>query len=116
MAHLAAVEQRVTGLEIGVRDIASAVTNLSNKIDSTARPQWGVIWSALGVGVAILIAIGGLAYAPINSGLSKLDRDLDKHEQIFYTRTEAERGRMLNDRNLERLERRIEKLEDRRGL
>lgn len=115
LSHIAALEQRVTGLEVGVRDIATAVTNLSNKIDSTARPQWGVIWSALGVGVAILIAIGSLAYAPVGTSITEIKRDIDRQDDRFFTRAEAERGRNLNDRFFERIERRLEKLEDRKG-
>lgn len=77
-AQWAGLEQRVTGLEKGVQDILGTLRGLSGQLMSNQKPQWGVIWSALGVMCTVLTLVGGLAYMPVVQNLGRLDAINDK--------------------------------------
>jgi len=82
-----ALDARVLGLEDDVRnldrkldtgmaslrsDFAAAISGIHAKLDRQAQPQWGVIYAGVGVLVAFLSVIGGLAYMPIREGLHEI--------------------------------------------
>lgn len=125
-AHFAALEQRVSGLEGSLKDIAGQISGLANKLDERGKTPWPVIWSAIGVSFTMVVAIGGLAYAPIVATQARLEADMRGHyaelrgevqrvDRDTPNRAEYERGRVVNDRNLERIERRIDRLEYGKG-
>lgn len=64
---IGALEQRVYGLEQGVAGISSQIGALSSKLDERGRTQWGVLASIAGVVLTFVIALGGLAYWPIQA-------------------------------------------------
>lgn len=85
-AKLAALEQRVYGLERGVHDlnqlftgrigeVSAQLAGLSTKLDERSRTPWATIVSAMGVVLAIVIAGGQLAKAPVDDALARLERD-----------------------------------------
>lgn len=85
-AKLAALEQRVYGLERGVHDlnqlftgrigeVSAQLAGLSTKLDERSRTPWATIVSAMGVVLAIVIAGGQLAKAPVDDALTRLERD-----------------------------------------
>lgn len=82
--HWASLESRVTGLETGIRDIASSVRDLAGKIDTKSQTPWGVIASFGLLAVAVLGGFGKLAYDPIKDKQDRLElvaeRILDKAE------------------------------------
>lgn len=136
-SHWAALEQRVTGLERGVQDILGTLRGLSGQLIAGQKPQWGVIWSALGVMCTGLTLIGGLAYMPVIQNIARLDiaheKTVDKitaaierlddrirsgDERIraeLVPRTEHQRIWDQTVRNFERLDNRISTIE-RRGV
>jgi hypothetical protein len=88
-AKLAALEQRVYGLERSVHDlnqlftgrigeVSAQLAGLSTKLDERSRTPWATIVSAMGVVLAIVIAGGQLAKAPVDDALARLDRDYDR--------------------------------------
>lgn len=88
-AKLAALEQRVYGLERGVHDlnqlftgrigeVSAQLAGLSTKLDERSRTPWATIVSAMGVVLAIVIAGGQLAKAPVDDALARLERDTDR--------------------------------------
>lgn len=88
-AKLAALEQRVYGLERGVHDlnqlftgrigeVSTQLAGLTTKLDERSRTPWATIVSAMGVVLAIVIAGGQLAKAPVDDALGRLGRDYDR--------------------------------------
>ncbi|RXF75440.1 hypothetical protein [Hansschlegelia zhihuaiae] len=88
-AKLAALEQRVYGLERGVHDlnqlftgrigeVSAQLAGLSTKLDERSRTPWATIVSAMGVVLAIVTAGGQLAKAPVDDALARLERDYDR--------------------------------------
>lgn len=88
-AKLAALEQRVYGLERGVHDlnqlftgrigeVSAQLAGLTTKLDERSRTPWATIVSAMGVVLAIVIAGGQLAKAPVDDALGRLGRDYDR--------------------------------------
>jgi hypothetical protein len=132
-AQFAALDQRVTGLERGLADLGETVTRqnqaviarinaLSDKLDERGRTPWGVIWSAMGAGIALLGLVGTLVYRPIDQAQARLEREQAAMQQQLQAQLTAlqvqivprgehqERWR-ISDRDHERLERRIDRLE-----
>lgn len=93
-AEFAALSQQVGGLDGDYKDLKSVVVNLDRKIDNSnsqltakieqsfnalsakfdarERINWGPIMTGLGVLVAAMVAIGGLALQPSKDALSSL--------------------------------------------
>jgi hypothetical protein len=85
-AKLAALEQRVYGLERGVHDlnqlftgrigeVSAQLAGLSTKLDERSRTPWATIVSAMGVVLAIVVAGGQLAKTPVVDAIARLERD-----------------------------------------
>ena len=111
-AHYAALAQRVTGLEDGMKSIVSAVNGLAEKLDRKGQTPWGTITSLAGVAVAILVAIGGLAYRPIDAAQARLDAELKVLQFQIVPRGEHERNWRVADRDLAKVEKRLDVLEE----
>ncbi len=111
-AHYAALAQRVTGLEDGMKTIVSAVNGLADKLDRKGQTPWGTIASLAGVAVAILVAIGGLAYRPIDAAQARLDAELKVVQLQIVPRGEHERNWRVADRDLAKVEKRLDVLEE----
>lgn len=134
-AKLAALEQRVYGLERGVHDlnqlftgrigdVSAQLSGLATKLDERSRTPWGTIVSAMGVVLAIVIAGGQLAKAPIDDALRRLERDqirLDEAAKtaddkthaalsVLPSRAELEERRRAADKDAEGLQRQIDAL------
>ena len=109
-AHYAALAQRVTGLEDGMKSVVSAVNGLADKLDRRGQTPWGVIASFGGVSVGVLGLIGGLAYRPIDQGMSKLQEEIKVTQSQLVSRPEHQRNWSLLDRDMDRMERRLLRL------
>jgi hypothetical protein len=72
----AALEQRVYGVEQTLQGISSQITGLATKWDERGRTQWPTIFSAMGVLLAVLVTIGGMAWLPIKQAQERSDRDI----------------------------------------
>jgi hypothetical protein len=81
--NIGALQQRVYGLETGLRSIGDNFSNLSarvetlfaglsSKIEERSRPQYPLLISIGLFGLAVIAAVGGLAYAPIRENQSDL--------------------------------------------
>lgn len=121
-AQLAALDQRVTGIEQGLQSVADAVSSLGSKIDARSQTNWGPIWSALGTMTAVLGLIGATVYAPIKETQLRMERDivtLDQHQREgdnalkaeLVPRREHELFWKTYERSLERIVTRIDRLE-----
>lgn len=111
-AHYAALEQRVTGLESSIAKVGEAVTALGNKFDARSTTQWPVILTSVGVGVAILTAIGGLAYRPIDMAVSDAKAEFSRLRETVVPRAELDRNWHIQDRELSDIAKRIDRLEN----
>ncbi|GLK81433.1 hypothetical protein [Methylopila turkensis] len=105
-AKLAALEQRVYGLERGVHDlnqlftgrigeVSAQLTSLSAKFDDRSRTPWGTIVSGMGVVFALLVAGCELARAPIVDAIARLERDVARTEQVLARQRDAGVAREL---------------------
>lgn len=81
--NIGALQQRVYGLETGLRSIGDNFSNLSarvetlfaglsSKIEERSRPQYPLLISIGLFGLAVIAAVGGLAYAPIRENQTDL--------------------------------------------
>lgn len=81
--NIGALQQRVYGLESGLRTIndnfsslsarvETLFAGLSSKIEERSRPQYPLLISIGLFGLAVIAAVGGLAYAPIRENQSDL--------------------------------------------
>ena len=111
-AHYAALAQRVTGLEDGMKSIVSAVNGLAEKLDRKGQTPWPVIWSAASVVVAVLGGAGVLAYRPIDDGMSRIEAELQLMRVQVVPRGEHERSWRVADRDLAKVEKRLDVLEE----
>ena len=123
-AHWAALEQRVTGLEHGIRDVVVAVRGLADKIDSRSVTPWGLIASFGLLAIAVLGAFGKLAYDPVKDTqvrqelmierladhVSDQNKDL---RQIIVPRDEYEKTWTAAQRSIDQLASRADRLETR---
>lgn len=86
-AHIAALETRVGAIEKGLSSVFESINSLASNTDrrftellsqvsSSQKTQWGPIFSAAGVVVAIFVALGSALYAPINANVSRLEFDM----------------------------------------
>jgi hypothetical protein len=121
-AEVAALNERVTNIEGGLRTIAEAVTALGAKMDSGSRTNWQPIWAALGVMTSILGLMGAVVYMPIKEAQMRVERDIVAVEQRtregdaalradIVPRREQELFLKQYDRSIERLVTRIDRLE-----
>lgn len=79
--QLAGVRQRVSGIESGMAALSSQIGALSNKLDDRSRTPWATIVSAMGVVLAIVVAGGQLAKAPLDMAIVRLQQDTDRIDQ-----------------------------------
>lgn len=89
--QLAALDQRVTGLEQGIKDVVTAVSILSNEIRQGSKTQWPVIWSAMGVGLTMLGLVGVLVYRPVDTAVTDVKSRLIEMDKEQVPRVEHER-------------------------
>lgn len=59
-----------SNMNTGFRNIEGAVNALSTELRGTSKTQWPVIWSAIGVSFAILLAVGSQALSPIRENVA----------------------------------------------
>lgn len=122
-AVIAALDQRVTGLEQGIKDVVTAVSILSNEIRSSTKTQWPVIWSAVGVGISVLTVIGGLLIWPMREAqmdLRQAIREVDKdqvprveHERIWgFQQRISDLNAKLNESRVDMILKRLDKIDD----
>lgn len=89
-----------SNMNTGFQTINANLSALSHEIRAGSRTQWPVIWSAIGVSFAIIVAIGGLAYAPINANMSRVEQSLAAIGASTVPREEMDwrQARALEDR------------------
>jgi hypothetical protein len=59
-----------SNMNTGFRNIESLVNSLATELRGSSKTQWPVIWSAIGVSFAILLAVGSQALSPIRENVS----------------------------------------------
>jgi exonuclease VII small subunit len=110
-AELAALEARVQELERGVEGVAREVRKIAERIDERGRTPWALIWSGLGVAATLVGVVGALVLRPIEEAQARIER---RHSVLAYElvpRREHEERWRFEERTIERLENRIERLE-----
>lgn len=79
-----------SNMNTGFSNVQAALTSLTNELRGSTKTQWPVIWSAIGVCFVVITAIGGLAYAPITSGMTRMDAILGGIAEKMVTRQEMD--------------------------
>ena len=73
----------------GFRDsVTRALDALWAKLDDRGRTPWGHMWSAMGVLLAVLTTVGGLALLPMGDGQAKLEAAIEKFSDHVVTEKE----------------------------
>ena len=105
--HFAALQERVHGLgqqflqfeqttTRAFQQVESALATLSAEVRAGGKTQWQTIVTSVGVIVAILGALGGLAYLPVKNGMEALGAELRILREAVVPRAEqAERWRRV---------------------
>jgi hypothetical protein len=78
-----ALEQRVYGVEKAVGEIRDYLASLSTKIDERSRTPWTTLIAVGGFTLALISAIGVLAYTPINTELARHENLLAQYQQRY---------------------------------
>jgi hypothetical protein len=113
LVHYATLSQRVTGIEDSVKGVVSAVNSLADKMERRSQTPWPLLVSLAGVGLAVLIAIGGLAYRPIDAAQSRLELEVKLLQGQTVPRAEHSEHWRRDEAETERLRVRVDRLEDR---
>lgn len=79
-----------SNMNSGFQSINANLATLSNELRAGGKTQWPVIWSAIGVSFAIIVAIGGLAYAPVTSGMARVESSIGSLSERMITRQEMD--------------------------
>ena len=107
-AHWAKLAERVdnqgrdigdlrSNMNTGFRNMESALNALSSELRNNGKTQWPVIWSAIGVSFAVIIAAGSQALSPLRDAVSELKageenlitrREMDEIRKNLVTRDE----------------------------
>jgi hypothetical protein len=107
--HYAALQERVSGLgqqflhfeqttTRAFQQVETAIAGLSAEVRAGGKTQWQTIVTSVGVIVAILGALGGLAYLPVRNGMEALGSELRILRDATVPRTEqSERWRRTED-------------------
>jgi heme exporter protein D len=65
-----------SNMNTGFRNLESSIHSLSNELRGSSKTQWPVIWSAIGVSFAIILAVGSQSLSPIKEALSEAKEDI----------------------------------------
>ena len=107
--HYAALQERVSGLgqqflhfeqttTRAFQQVETAIAALSAELRAGGKTQWQTIVTSVGVIVAILGALGGLAYLPVRNGMEALGSELRILRDATVPRAEqTERWRRTED-------------------
>lgn len=79
-----------SNMNTGFQNIQAGLASLTSELRGSTKTQWPVIWSAIGVCFVVITAIGGLAYAPVTSGMARLDDALTSLSEKIVTRQEMD--------------------------
>lgn len=79
-----------SNVNTGFQQINAQLTQLSGELRANDKTPWTVIWSAIGVSFAIIVAIGGLAYAPVTSGIGRVEASIASLSERTVTRQEMD--------------------------
>jgi hypothetical protein len=80
---IGALEQRVYGVEKAVGEIRDYLASLSTKIDERSRTPWATLIACGGFVLALISAVGVLAYAPINVELARHESLIAQFQQRY---------------------------------
>ena len=106
--HIAALQERVHGLgqqflnfeqatNRSFQQVEAAIATLSSEVRAGGNTQWQTIVTSVGVLVAILGAIGTLAYLPIKTGMEQITGELRVLRSDLVPRSEhMERWRRID--------------------
>jgi hypothetical protein len=107
--QFAALQERVSGLgqqflhfeqttTRAFQQVETALAGLSAEVRAGGKTQWQTIVTSVGVIVAILGALGGLAYLPVKNGMDALSAETRVLREGVVPRSEhAERWRRTED-------------------
>jgi uncharacterized membrane protein YccC len=62
-----------SNMNTGFQNVQAAISALTAELRGSAKTQWPVIWSAIGVCFTVLAAVGTLAYWPVISNQDRLE-------------------------------------------
>jgi hypothetical protein len=122
--QFAALQERVYGLgqqflhfeettNRGFQQVESAIATLSAEVRAGGKTQWQTIVTAVGVLVAILGALGTLAYLPIKNGMDAVTGDTRAMRDAIVPRSEHVERWRRTDEDLKRLEAELRRDADR---
>ena len=122
--QFAALQERVYGLgqqflhfeettNRGFQQVESAIATLSAEVRAGGKTQWQTIVTAVGVLVAILGALGTLAYLPIKNGMDSLTGEARSLREAIVPRSEHVERWRRTDEDLKRLEAELRRDADR---
>lgn len=113
--NVAALDERVTGLERSVATIAQSLDGLAKEIRERQRFPWAVVLSGVSVMLFIFSMLGGIVLWSFNGYLSGNSDALDRLQSqmlISVPRTEYEERKLATDERTDRIESELQRLSD----
>lgn len=74
--RFAGLQQRVAGIESAVQNVSSQVSALAATFNDRSRTPWGILITGASFMMAVILAVGGLAYAPIREAITDAKADV----------------------------------------
>lgn len=108
------LEGRVNAMEGAIEGVSRQITALALKMDERGKPPWTLIISGVALCFTAWGAFGWLIYTPVVKDQARVENDIKAIEAQLVPRAEhGERWRQ-QERNAERIEKRLDRLEDAR--
>lgn len=120
-AHLAALAQRVTGIEGQISAmvthndhqfsaLSSQIKSLSDAMAAKSQTPWGTLISAMGVLIVVIAYGGNLALAPVIQRIGTAETSIDAIRFGIVPRGEHERVWLNADHDRDNLQRQVDEL------
>jgi hypothetical protein len=112
------LDQRVTGLEHGQKDLSTSLVHLSTRIDDKfntlgtlvqerSRTQWPLLYSAAGLVISVMTIIGFLAMKPTDNKIADHDDFLKELRVSLVSRQEHVERWKSYDKDIDNLRSRL---------
>lgn len=111
-ARLGALEERYSHLDASINTLAHKVDRIAQRIEERSRTNWGVVATAVGVGVALVASLMNLGASGPLRELARHDQQIAEATRRINAITESRFNRNDAKRQHDELAKMVEKLDE----